>query len=416
MSGPTDAHAPTSPADPGEARTQTRPEPPAEARAVHLLIVDDEPVILQILRAVFEEGAYRLSCVGTGSDALRVLEEQTVDVVITDKNLPDMSGLDVLKRAKELDPLVQVIVVTGYASLDTAISAVELDAFDYLLKPLNNVFDIQKKVERALDKRRLAQENRLLLVELRRRNEELQAALDDARELQGELIQSEKLAGIGTLAAGIAHEISSPLFGIMGLAEAIGDEQDAGLVREYADDIVEYCRSIRDIVVELSSYSRAAEHEFLGRISLARVMEDARRLVERSAPVEHVHFDWQVPAELEVQARSGEIQQVFVNLLKNAAEAVAEGSGSGRRGTVRVRGGLEGDQVWATVSDDGVGIPEEKLSVIFDPFYTTKPPGKGTGLGLNVVYRILTKYRGTVQVESTLGEGTTFTLRLPAPS
>ena len=196
----------------------------------------------------------------------------------------------------------------------------------------------------------------------------------------------------------------------------LGDEQDLGLVREYADDIVEYCRSIRDIVVELSSYSRAANHEFLGRIGLARVMEDARRLVERSAPVEHVRFDWVVDPNLEVQARSGEIQQVFVNLLKNAAEAVSERHGDDGEGVVQVRAGRTGEQVWASVSDNGVGIHEEKLGVIFDPFYTTKPPGKGTGLGLNVVYRILTKYRGTIQVESHLGEGTTFTLRLPAPS
>ena len=382
----------------------------------HLLIVDDEPVILQILRAVFEHEQYRLSCVGTGADALRVIAEQGCDVVITDKNLPDMSGLDVLRAAKEADPLVEVIIVTGYASLDTAISALELDAFDYLLKPLNNVFDIQKKVERALDKRRLAKENKALLQELQVQNVALEESLDESRELQSELIQSEKLAGIGTLAAGIAHEISSPLFGIMGLAEAIGDEQDLGLVREYADDIVEYCRSIRDIVVELSSYSRAASHEFLGRIGLARVMEDARRLVERSAPVEHVRFDWVVDPNLEVQARSGEIQQVFVNLLKNAAEAVSERHGDEGEGVVQVRAGRTGEQVWASVSDNGVGIPEEKLGVIFDPFYTTKPPGKGTGLGLNVVYRILTKYRGTIQVESHLGEGTTFTLRLPAPS
>ena len=382
----------------------------------HLLIVDDEPVILQILRAVFEHEQYRLSCVGTGADALRVLAEQGCDVVITDKNLPDMSGLDVLRAAKEADPLVEVIIVTGYASLDTAISALELDAFDYLLKPLNNVFDIQNKVERALDKRRLAKENKALLQELQVQNVALKQALDESRELQSELIQSEKLAGIGTLAAGIAHEISSPLFGIMGLAEAIGDEQDLGLVREYADDIVEYCRSIRDIVVELSSYSRAANHEFLGRIGLARVMEDARRLVERSAPVEHVRFDWVVDPNLEVQARSGEIQQVFVNLLKNAAEAVSERHGDDGEGVVQVRAGRTGEQVWASVSDNGVGIHEEKLGVIFDPFYTTKPPGKGTGLGLNVVYRILTKYRGTIQVESHLGEGTTFTLRLPAPS
>jgi len=378
----------------------------------HLLIVDDEPVIIQILRAVFEDEDLRLSCVTNGTDAMRVIDEQGCDLLLTDKNLPDMSGLELLRAVKDKDPLSEVIIVTGYASLDTAISALELDAFDYLLKPLNNVFDIKKKVRRALDKRALAEENQRLLIDLREKNEALENALTETRELQQELIQSEKLAGIGTLAAGIAHEISSPLFGIMGLAEAIGDEQDPDLVREYASDIVDYCQGIRDIVVELSSYSRSAQHEFLGTIDLAKVVEDAQRLVARSAPVEHVEFDVQIDEDLQVQARAGEIQQVFVNLLKNAAEAVTERHGHDG-GRVEVRGMLQGGQVQVTVSDNGVGIAEQKLAVIFDPFYTTKPPGKGTGLGLNVVYRILTKYRGTIQVESSLGQGTLFTMRLP---
>jgi len=380
----------------------------------HLLIVDDEPVIIQILRAVFEDEDHRLSCVATGTDALRVIEEQGCDLLLTDKNLPDMSGLELLRAVKAKDPLSEVIIVTGYASLDTAISALELDAFDYLLKPLNNVFDIKKKVRRALDKRALAEENQRLLIDLKEKNEALGYALTETRELQQELIQSEKLAGIGTLAAGIAHEISSPLFGIMGLAEAIGDEQDPDLVREYASDIVEYCQGIRDIVVELSSYSRSAQHEFLGTIELAKVVEDAQRLVARSAPVEHVVFDVQIDDGLQVQARAGETQQVFVNLLKNAAEAVTERHGHDG-GRVEVRGSLQGGHALVTVRDNGVGIADQKLAVIFDPFYTTKPPGKGTGLGLNVVYRILTKYRGTIQVESSLGQGTLFTMRLPGP-
>ena len=381
-----------------------------------LLIVDDEPVILQILKAVFESEPLRLTCVGTGAEARRVIEEEGCDLLITDKNLPDISGIELLKIAKQRDPLCEVIVITGYASLETAIAAVELDAFDYVLKPLNNVFDIRRKVKRALEKRELALENRRLLASLKQQNIELERALAETKELQAELIQSEKLAGIGTLAAGVAHEISSPLFGIMGLAEAIADEGELELTHEYAADIVEYSRSIRDIVVELSSYSRTASNEYLTRVELARVVEDAQRLVERSAPVDGVDFQVRVPDGIRVQARANEIQQIFVNLVKNAAEAVLDRHGRGGQGRVEIEAGVEGAIVWARVSDNGTGIPEEKLSVIFDPFYTTKPPGKGTGLGLNVVYRILIKYQGSIQVQSTVGKGTTFMLRLPAPT
>lgn len=384
----------------------------ATTRAVHLLIVDDEPVILQILRAVFEDQPYRLTTVASGQDARAVLQEQGCDILITDKNLPDVGGLELLRLAKERDPSTEVIVVTGYGSLETAIAAMELGAYDYVLKPLNNVFEIRRKVERAPDRQRISRENARLLQELRDKNAELEAALAEARELQAELIQSEKLAGIGTLAAGIAHEVSSPLFGIMGLAEAILDEQDPTLVKEYATDIVEYCTGIRDIVVELSDYSRAGSSDYRTAVSMGQVARDALRLVERSSSVEGVEFDVRADDDVRVFARVNEVQQVFVNLIKNAADAVRDRHGSSG-GRVEVRVGREGDQVWAEVRDNGVGIPQDKLGIVFDPFYTTKPPGKGTGLGLNVVWRIVTKYRGTVNVESQVGRGTTIRFKFP---
>lgn len=379
----------------------------------HLLIVDDEPVILQILKAVFESEPYRISCASNGREAKQIIEDQGCHLLLTDKNLPDISGMELLRIAKAHDPTTEVIIITGYASIETAIAAMELDAFDYVLKPLNNVFDIRKKARQALEKQDVVLENRRLLEHLRSKNAELEEALHETQALQAELIQSEKLAGIGTLAAGVAHEVSSPLFGIMGLAEAIVDETDLALVHEYAGDIVEYCGNIRDIVVELSSYSRTASDEYMTTVEMSRIIEDALRLVERSAPVSGVTFATELEPRIPIQARTNEVQQVFVNLIKNAAEAVQERHGESG-GTVRISAGLDGAEAWATVEDNGPGIPEEKLSVVFDPFYTTKPPGKGTGLGLNVVYRILTKYRGTISVESGVGKGTVFRLRLPA--
>lgn len=384
----------------------------SEARRKHLLIVDDEPVILQILKAVFEEEPYRLTLLSSGRDALRVIAEDQVDLLLTDKNLPDVGGMELLRAAKQKDVLTEVVIITGYGSLETALTALEFDAFDYVLKPLNNVFDIRKKVRQAFQKQEVALENRRLIAELQKKNAELEEALEESRGLQAELIQSEKLAGIGTLAAGIAHEISSPLFGIMGLAEAIADEQDLALAQGYARDVVEYCRTIRDIVVELSSYSRVATSEYLTTVELSRVILDALRLVERSAPVADVRFETDLGSGLYLHARTNEIQQIFVNLVKNAAEAVLERHPGGG-GVVRIASGHEDGHTWATVSDNGPGIPEDKRRLIFDPFYTTKPPGKGTGLGLNIVYRIVTKYRGSIQVQSALGEGTSFELRFP---
>jgi C4-dicarboxylate-specific signal transduction histidine kinase len=375
-----------------------------------LLIVDDEPVILQILEAVFEDGPWELSACSTGEQAREEMEKHGVDILLTDKNLPDINGLDLLVDAKRVNPLAEVIIITGYASLETALSALEMDAFDYVLKPLNNVFEIRKKVERAAAKQAIAEENQVLLVELASKNDALESALAETRTLQDELIQTEKLAGIGTLAAGIAHEVSSPLFGIMGLAEAIAEEEEVQTSQAYAREIVEYSKGIRDIVKELSSYSRAASNEYLTTVDLQQVIADAVRLVERSTDCKNVEIEQAVGSNLFVNARTNEIQQIFVNLVKNAVDSVAASDSQGR---IRVMAHPGDGEVLLVVEDNGPGIPPENVKQVFDPFFTTKEPGKGTGLGLNIVYRIVTKYRGTIRVGPSELGGAAFQIRFP---
>ena len=381
---------------------------PDEARPGRLIIVDDEPVILDLLGSVFMDRDYEVACCGTGRDALAAME-QGVDVLLTDKNLPDIGGLELIRHARERQADAQAIIITGYASLDTALDAMQLDVFDYIVKPPKDIFDVQRKVDQAFDKLRILRENQQLLERLKQKNLELEQNMIDLKNLQAELIQSEKLAGIGTLAAGIAHEISSPLFGVMGLAEAIAEEEDLSLVRQYAADIVDYSRTIKEIVVQLSGYSRTASNEYLTTVELAKVVEDAAKLVARSVQFDATKITVRSDETYYINARTNEIQQVFVNLIKNAVEAVAEQDS----GTVEIVLGSGGGHVWADVIDSGSGIPEDHLGAIFDPFFTTKPPGRGTGLGLNIVYRIVTKYRGTITVESEPETGTRFHLRFP---
>ena len=383
-----------------------------EERRGRLVIVDDEPVILNLLGAVFEdESALELVLCPTGTAALQAMADG-VDVLLTDKNLPDVGGLELARRARDFTEDAEVIVITGYASLDTALAALELDVFDYIVKPPKDIQEVRRRVHQALDKQAMGRENRRLMARLTERNAALEVALEERKELQAELIQSEKLAGIGTLAAGIAHEVSSPLFGVMGLAEAILDEDDPALVRGYATEIVDYSRTIKDIVVQLQGYSRSASREYRTPVDLLRVIEDAVKLVVRSVSFDAGQVEVDVAAGLYVQARTSEIQQVFVNLVKNAVEAAVECHGP-ERGSVRVSAGQNERYVWAKVSDNGPGIPADRRGAIFDPFYTTKPPGRGTGLGLNIVYRIVTKYQGQVSVEDGTDEGTTFVLKFP---
>lgn len=378
-----------------------------------LIIVDDEPVILNLLASVFaDEPDLDVVPCPDGTTARAALEAG-VDVLLTDKNLPDVGGLELARIARERGDC-EVIVITGYASLDTALEAMQLEVFDYIVKPPKDIFDVKRKVKQALDKLHMARENRRLLRDLQTRNGELAAALTDLKAVQAELIQSEKLAGIGTLAAGIAHEVSSPLFGVMGLAEAILDEDDRTLVEGYAREIVDYAGTIKEIVVQLTGYSRRAATDHQEPVRLAEAIDDAVKLVGRSVAFDPASVERDLDASLEVLAQGSELQQVFVNLVKNAIEAVLEHhEDDPTRARVSVACRRDGDAVVAEVADNGPGIPEARRSAIFDPFYTTKPVGRGTGLGLNIVYRIVTKYRGQILVDCPDGGGTRFTLRFP---
>ena len=378
-----------------------------------LVVVDDEPIILSLLVSIFDEEPWEVVACSDGETALASMRSDGVDVLLTDKNLPDIGGLELLREAKGLQPDCEGIIVTGYASLDTVLAAMQLDAFDYIIKPPNDIFDIQRKVRQAFSKIELGRKNAALMAQLQQQNQQLQDALTELRSVQDELIQSEKLAGIGTLAAGIAHEISSPLFGVMGLAEAIPREQDKTLVDNYASEIVSYSRTIKEIVGQLQGYSRSTEGEYQTSVELHSVVDDAVRLVTRTKSVADGVVEVEVEQAPVLLAKTGEIQQVFVNLVKNAIEAVQEHRGGLQAGDVRIRLWQDDHHVRATVADRGEGIAESRRASVFDPFFTTKPPGKGTGLGLNIVYRIVTRYRGAIAIEDAPSGGAQFTLRFP---
>lgn len=388
------------------------PSDQSQARR-RLIIVDDEPVLLRLLMELFDS---QLDVVGCGSVAeARVAMARGVDVLLTDKNLPDGSGLDLLAEARQHTSDAEVLLITGYASLDTALIAMQHRAYDYIVKPPRSIFDVRRRVEQALEHQQMARQNRQLLADLQQRNSELESALREVRLMQSELVQSEKLAGIGTLAAGVAHEIASPLFGVMGLAEAITEEESLADAQEYAREIVGYSRAIKAIVTQLTGYTRRAEADPSESADLSSALMDATRLVRRTMGLSDDDIAVDVQPGLRVLGSVGALQQVFVNLLKNAVEAVRESEGAvGPR--VRLRAVLDPaqDGVVCEVEDEGPGVPESARHAIFDPFFTTKAPGKGTGLGLNIVYRIINQAGGHIVLDPEHHSGAKFVVRLPA--
>jgi len=227
--------------------------------------------------------------------------------------------------------------------------------------------------------------------------------------LQMKLIQSEKLAGIGTLASGVAHEINNPLAGILGMAEAARDEEDPELGKQYIELIITYALNASRIVKELTSYSRSMSEATTTRAYVGAIMCDALKMAAHSAPLSSIRVHEELDYGCYIDANVGELQQVFVNLFVNAIHAMEHS------GDLTLKCWKERGKVHAQVSDTGIGIPPQNMHRINDPFFTTKPSGKGTGLGLYVVYKILLKYHGRLDCSSIEGEGTTMHIEFCTP-
>jgi PAS domain S-box-containing protein len=232
--------------------------------------------------------------------------------------------------------------------------------------------------------------------------------ITEEQRIQEQLIQSEKLAGIGVLASGITHEINNPLSGIIGMAEIALEEEDPSKNREYLNDILNCAQRIGEIVKGLKSYSRAPKKGDLSPVDLNNVLEESLKMVRLAIKPTSVEVIEKFQPIEKIQANAGEIQQVFTNLITNAFQAM-----DGKGGKLVLSTRWFRDSAEVRVSDNGIGIPQKYLSQIFDPFFTTKNPGEGTGLGLNIVYRIVTKYEGTIDVDSKEQLGTTFTIKFP---
>jgi signal transduction histidine kinase len=254
---------------------------------------------------------------------------------------------------------------------------------------------------------------------LEQRNAELRDALEKLRRAQDNLIRSEKLASMGRLVAGIAHEINNPVNAVINslgplddaikqIAAAQAGGQIAKLAAEAAEILAVVQRGAartKTIVQALHGYARGDE-SVEREVFLARSVEDTLGLLLHR--LRHVQIVKDVDPDARIRGFPGQIDQVLMNLLTNAAQAIGD-----RGGTIRVSGQSRDAQVLLTVSDDGPGIPADVLPRIFDPFFTTKDVGEGSGLGLSIVHGIVERHGGQIDVDSKPGRGTTFTISFP---
>jgi signal transduction histidine kinase len=373
-----------------------------------VLVVDDDPDTRENLRDILELDGYHVEEAGTAAAALARGDWDRFGAVLLDRRLPDGSAEDLLPRFRQLAPDAAVVVVTGFADVATTIEAFRLGAADYVLKPINPD-ELRARLGRLAEHRRDRDA-------LRAANAARDRALAELRATTQQLWQAARLAGVGELAASIAHELNNPLATVSLRVEGVLAKTPPDDPRRRPLEVVEQevARMAR-LVGNLLNFSRAGRDQ----VSTVDVCEEVTRTVEL---VEHHLRKRRVrvapefaPGVPPIYADRQQLRQVFLNLFTNAADAMPGGGTL----TPRVRpGGLPPARpaVVVEVADTGTGIPPELLPRVTDPFFTTKPEGQGTGLGLAICKRIVEQHRGTLEVASAPGAGTTVRVTLPVRS
>jgi signal transduction histidine kinase len=364
---------------------------PKKAR---VLIVDDNAPLVANLSEVLEGAGYAVRGAGTCAAALPLAREG-FDVALVDLRLPDGDGSALAPQLKDLQPDGEVVLLTGFATLESAVAAVRAGACAYLVKPCATQ-ELLVTVEQAMRQVRLHGEKR-----------------DLSRRAQ----MAEKLAAVGTMTAGLSHEIRNPL-NAAALQLTVLQRRVQRLPKDAQPPLLEPLTVVKDEIRRLDHILEdflqfARPREFVPHaVDVGTVVNRVLDLLGGEAERRGVRLEREVDGDLPPVAGDEErLRQVFVNLGLNALEAVREG------GLVRVscRGGEAGDRgeptVDVMVDDDGPGVPEESRDRIFEPFFTTK--AKGSGLGLSIVHAIVTQHAGRLRVVESPEGGARFVVTLP---
>ena len=369
-------------------------------KPLKVLFVEDNPHDVALLERELRQGDYDVEFerVETRESMSAALALQPWDVILSDLSLPSFGGMQALAILKESHRDIPFIMVSGTLNDDIAVAAIHAGANDFI--PKNNLARLVPAIERELH-----------AFELRK----------EQKKMEEQLMVSDRMASMGTLAAGVAHEINNPLACVMTnlelatrdlaeLADVHGLGGQLGDLRDELRDAREATERIRNIVRDLKIFSRSHEEQ-TGAVDVQHVMESTLRMAwnEIRHRARLVKNYARTPP---VEASESRLGQVFLNLVMNAAQAIPEGRAEANEIRITTSNGRNG-HVAVEVSDTGVGMSREVLSRLFSPFFTTKPVGVGTGLGLSICHRIVTGFGGTIEVHSQPGQGTTFRISLP---
>ena len=381
-----------------------------------ILVIDDERPILEVLDISLSSEGYDVITAENGAEGLKIFEEQGLKLILTDIRMPGMDGIEVLKRIKASDNEAEVIVITGHGDIDSAISALQHGASDFINKPIRDEV-LLLSLERAKKKIAINEQLKDYTENLEQKAEECTLEL---RQAQEELIKTERLVTIGETVAGLAHCIKNILTGLRGGMYMVNTGMAKDKPRMLEDGWAMVRRNIEkvsDLVLDLLTYSK----ERIPEPTLCRPNEIISEIVEllhKRAEENRVKLIQLVDPNLkEAYLDRDGIYRVVLNLISNAIDACIDDTDtSSKAWEVIARTKLEtdadaGETILFEITDNGTGMTDEVKKKLFTRFFSTKA-GRGTGLGLLVTQKIIREHGGEISVESKAGEGTTFSVRL----
>jgi len=377
-----------------------------------VLIAEDEPDMRRFLRSQLE-AHYQVIEASDGHQAVELARRHQPDLVLLDLMMPEKDGLQVCREIRGHGPTqnVPIVLLTARADEETKLAALSAGASDFLAKPFSTTelhVRIKNLVESYAYQKRLAQQNRVL-----------ERTLHQLRQTQAQLVQSEKLASLGRLSAGIIHEINNPLnfarTGLYVLRQKLGTlaEDRRGEYAETLSDVEEGLHRMQAIVSDLRTFAHP-DNGGTEDVPVAEAVSIALRFTSNQWKG-RVRVEQAVPADLVVRANRSRLIQVLVNLIQNALDALQTKTFSPpEEPTLSITSSLDGDRCVLRVRDNGPGIRPEHQDKVFDPFFTTKDVGQGLGLGLSLCYSIVQEFGGQISFRTEPGQFCEFTLELPA--